>query len=813
MKISYNWLKEYINPNTSADEAGKLLTDIGLEVESIEEYQTVKGNLNGVVIGHVVTRDKHPNADRLSKTTVDIGIGRNLEIVCGAPNVAAGQKVAVATVGTQLYFADGKELVIKEGVIRGEKSEGMLCAEDELGLGQSHDGILVLPEDAPVGTPLNEYWSDKIYFDEVFEIGLTPNRVDAASHLGVARDLAAKLNIEAKGSFKVIKPHVGAFSTPATGGSINVTVEDSTLCPRYMGVEIKGVKVGPAPAWLQNRIKAIGLRPINNVVDITNFVLHETGQPLHAFDAAKIAGNAVIVKAATTGAKFTTLDAKERSLTGTELMICNAHAPMCIAGVMGGADSGVSETTVDLFIESAYFDPVSVRKTAKLHGLKTDSSFRFERGADPNMAPYALQRAALLILEICGGTIASPVTDIYPAPIENRLLTVNMEKVYALIGKEIGIDTVKHILHSLEIEIAGEAGMQLTLSVPPFKTDVTREADVAEEILRVYGYNNVEIPTRVKSSISYYGNTAPAKLKEVVSTKLSAQGFFEALSNSLTSARYHTLSNLTNPADDVRMLNPLSSELDVMRQSLLFSLLEAASRNISHRNTDVKLYEFGRTYRKTAAGYEETNKLALAITGNALPESWNQPARKTDFYTLKAYIQVILESCNLSVNAFKVTEAETDALSYGLNYSANGQTVIYAGDVSAKLLKEMDIKQPVVYAEINWTALTQMARNADVRYKELPKYPEVRRDLALLVGKATQYAELERMAYDTERKLLRNVNLFDVYEGKNLEEGKKSYALSFTLRNDEKTLTDEEIENVMGRLLKAFEKAGAKLRS
>jgi phenylalanyl-tRNA synthetase beta chain len=813
MKISYNWLKDYINPNLNAEEAGKLLTDTGLEVESIEQYQTIKGNLEGVVIGQVITCEKHPGADRLSKTTVDIGIDRNLEIVCGAPNVAAGQKVAVATVGTKLYFADGKELVIKVGNIRGEKSEGMICAEDELGLGTDHDGIIVLPEDAPVGTPVNKYWADKIYADEVFEIGLTPNRVDAASHLGVARDMVAKLNIESNGAFKISKPSVDSFTAPTTEGSISINVTDHTLAPRYTGIEVKGVKVGPSPAWLENRIKAIGLRPINNVVDITNYVLHETGQPLHAFDAAKIDQNVILVKTVAAGTKFTTLDGKERNLNGSELMICNANNPMCIAGVMGGMDSGVSESTVDIFIESAYFDPVSVRKTAKLHGLKTDSSFRFERGADPNMAIYALKRAALLITEICGGTISSSITDIYPEPIGNRKLTVNMDRVYSLIGKEIGIDTVKHILNALEIDIMGEAGMELTLSIPPFKTDVTREADVAEEILRIYGYNNIDIPTRVKSSINYTGNAGSAKIKEAVSAKLSALGFYEALSNSLTSTRYHTLTDLTNPEEDVRMLNPLSSELDVMRQSLLFSALEAISRNVNHRNTDVKLYEFGRTYRKTAKGYEETNKMALVMTGNTLAEAWQLPARKADFYSLKGYLYLILEACNLTTDSFKISEASTNAFAYGLNYNFKDTTVLFAGEVSPKVLKELDIKQPVVYAEINWTALTKMARNTAVKYKELPKYPEVRRDLALLVDKATEYIELKNLAYEVEKKLLRNVNLFDVYEGKNLEEGKKSYALSFTLRDDEKTLTDEEIDNTMGRLLKAFEKAGAKLRS
>lgn len=813
MKISYNWLKDYINPNLNAEDAGKLLTDTGLEVESIEQYQTIKGNLEGVVIGQVITCEKHPGADRLSKTTVDIGIDRNLEIVCGAPNVAAGQKVAVATVGTKLYFADGKELVIKTGNIRGEKSEGMICAEDELGLGTDHDGIIVLPEDAPVGTPVNKYWADKIYADEVFEIGLTPNRVDAASHLGVARDMVAKLNIESNGGFKITKPSVDSFSAPTTEGSISVNVTDHTLAPRYTGIEVKGVKVGPSPAWLENRIKAIGLRPINNVVDITNYVLHETGQPLHAFDAAKIDQNVILVKTVAAGTKFTTLDGKERNLNGSELMICNANNPMCIGGVMGGMDSGVSESTVDIFIESAYFDPVSVRKTAKLHGLKTDSSFRFERGADPNMAIYALKRAALLITEICGGTISSSITDIYPEPIGNRKLTVNMDRVYSLIGKEIGIDTVKHILNALEIDIMGEAGMELTLSIPPFKTDVTREADVAEEILRIYGYNNIDIPTRVKSSINYTGNAGSAKIKEAVSAKLSALGFYEALSNSLTSARYHTLTDLTNPEEDVRMLNPLSSELDVMRHSLLFSALEAISRNVNHRNTDVKLYEFGRTYRKNAKGYEETNKMALVMTGNTLAEAWQLPARKADFYSLKGYLYLILEACNLTTDSFKISEASTNAFAYGLNYNFKDTTVLFAGEVSPKVLKELDIKQPVVYAEINWTALTKMARNTAVKYKELPKYPEVRRDLALLVDKATEYIELKNLAYEVEKKLLRNVNLFDVYEGKNLEEGKKSYALSFTLRDDEKTLTDEEIDNTMGRLLKAFEKAGAKLRS
>lgn len=813
MKISYNWLKEYINPGMNAVDAGKLLTDIGLEVESVEAFETVKGNLEGVVIGHVVTCEKHPNADRLSKTTVDIGTGTNLEIVCGAPNVAAGQKVAVATIGTKLYFADGKELVIKEGNIRGEKSQGMICAEDELGLGSSHEGIIVLPEDAPIGKPLNEYWNDKIYADEVFEIGLTPNRIDAASHFGVARDLAAKLKIEKAANSTLNKPSVEGFKN-GSGNTISIEVADNTLCPRYTGVEVKGVKVEASPAWLQNKLKAIGLRPINNVVDVTNFVLHETGQPLHAFDITKIEGNKVVIKLSDAGAKFTTLDGKERTLNGTELMICNANKPMCIAGVMGGEESGVNENTTSVFIESAYFNPVSVRKTGKLQGIKTDSSFRFERGADPNMAVYALKRAANLIVEICGGEVSSAITDVYPTQIKNTELTVDVQRIYNLIGKEIGAQAVKDILAALEIEVTGEAGNELSLSIPPFKTDVTREADIAEEILRIYGYNNIEIPTAVKASLSYFTNANNGKLKTIISDKLTALGFYEALSNSLTNANYHTLTNLTNPEVDVKMLNPLSSELNVMRQSLLFGALEAASRNINYKNADIKLYEFGRTYTLVDGKYSETEKLALVITGNTASEGWKNPVQKADFYSLKSFVNVVLEVCNLSESDFKLSEEVADAFASGITYFKGKTPTITIGEVSNKLLNQFGIKQPVYYAEINREALFSFARNSKVKYSELPKYPEVRRDLALLVDKAVQYAELERLAYSTEKKLLRNVNLFDVYEGKNLEEGKKSYALSFVLRDDEKTLTDEEIEGVMSKLLKTFEeKAGAKLRS
>lgn len=814
MKISYNWLKQYININLPAIETGKLLTDVGLEVELIEPYETIKGNLEGVVIGQVLTCAKHPNADKLSVTTVNVGGDKPLDIVCGAPNVAAGQKVAVATVGTKLYFADGKDLTIKESKIRGEKSEGMICAEDELGLGSSHEGIIVLPEDAPIGKPLNQYWSKKIYSDEIFEIGLTPNRVDAASHMGTARDLVARLNMDGA-EHTLLRPAIEEFDklNIPSNGTITVEVADAALAPRYTGVEIKNITVAESPEWLQNKLKAIGLRPINNVVDITNYVLHETGQPLHAFDAAKIEGNKVIVKVANAGTKFTTLEGKERTLNGSELMIGNANTPMCIAGVMGGIESGVSNATNHIFIESAYFNPVSVRKTAKLHGLKTDSSFRFERGADPNMALYALKRAALLVLEVCGGEIASPVTDFYPTPVPNTQLTVSLQRLHNLIGKNIGVETITNILKGLEIQVVQTSDDTLDLTIPPFKTDVTREADIAEEILRIYGYNNIEIPTAVKSSVVYFGTNAKAKLQELVSNKLTSLGFFEGLSNSLTSARYHTLTSLTNPAEDVKMLNPLSNELDVMRQSLLFSALEAAQRNINYKSSNVRLYEFGRVYKLAEGKHSETEKLSLTVTGNAQPESWNQATRKTDFYSLKAYLEAIFGIFNIKPTTFKVEESTSDAFAYGLTYSVNNKEVIIAGELGGKLLKDFDIKQPLYYAEINWAELVKLAQNGKVTYSELPKYPEVRRDLALLVDKATQYAELERLAFVTEKKLLKNVNLFDVYEGKNLEEGKKSYALSFTLRDDEKTLTDEEIEGTMSKLLKVFEeKAGAKLR-
>lgn len=808
MKISYNWLKQYVTLTTTAEETGKLLTDSGLEVEGIETYETVKGGLAGVVIGQVLTKEQHPNADRLSKTTVTIGSGEPLHIVCGAPNVAAGQKVAVATIGTTLFFADGKELIIKESKIRGELSQGMICAEDELGLGTNHDGIWVLPNDVTVGMPLADYLN--FYTDEVLEIGLTPNRIDAASHRGVARDLVAKLNAEGQPT-KLLTPDVTGFAAGSVK-TIDVIIDAPTLAPRYMGVEVEGITVAPSPEWLQNRLKAIGLRPINNVVDITNYVLHECGQPLHAFDRAKIEGNTVVVKPADAGQTFITLDDKPRTLLGGELMICNANNAICIAGVMGGAASGVTESTTAIFLESAYFEPVQVRKTAKIHGIKTDSSFRFERGADPAMPPYALQRAALLITEICGGRVSSPVIDLYPNPIPNNTVVVSIAQLQSLIGKAIPVETIKTILLGLEISIDAQAGDELTLSVPPFKNDVTRPADIAEEVMRIYGQNNIEIPQTVNATLSYFGNNAKAKLKEEISNRLTGLGFNEVMHNSLTSATYHTLSNLTNPTQNVEMLNPLSNELGVMRQSLLFGALESVARNTSYRSTDLKFYEFGRTYRLVDNQFTETEELSLCITGNLNPEGWAAPQKPTDFFALKAFADRVVQACNLSLSNFSTQPIVADAFATGLVYSIGKTEILCIAEVSPKLLKEFGIKQPVYFANVNWNTLVDAARNNKIKYAELPKYPEVRRDLALLVDTAVAYSDLEKLAIKQGGALLQGINLFDVYEGKNLPEGKKSYALSFVLRDDTKTLTDEEIDGVMATIQKSLEGAGATLR-
>ncbi|MES2139670.1 MAG: phenylalanine--tRNA ligase subunit beta [Bacteroidota bacterium] len=817
MKISYNWLKEYIKTDLSADDAGKLLTDCGLEVEGIEKFETLKGGLAGIVIGEVITKEKHPDADRLNITTVDIGTGTLLTIVCGASNVAAGQKVVIATIGAMLYPNVGEPFEIKKSKIRGQLSEGMICAEDEIGLGTSHEGIMVLDPTAKIGTAAKDYF--KIEEDHVLEIGLTPNRADAASHVGVARDLVAVLNTinynEETINSKLEIPSVNQFEVDNTDSKIEVTIEDTNACPRYSGLVISEITVADSPEWLKNRLKAIGVRPINNIVDITNYVLHELGQPMHAFDADKIKGNRVIVKKSADKIKFKTLDLVEHELSSEDLMICNADGPMCIAGVFGGIESGVTSATTKIFLESAYFSPTSVRKSSKRHNLKTDASFRFERGTDPNITVYALKRAALLIKEIAGGKISSELVDIYPKKIENIKIPFSYENCDRLIGKHIDLEIVKNILTSLGIEIEHEGNDALLLSIPTFKVDVQREQDVVEEILRIYGYNNIEIPTTLNSSIQFAEKPDKEKTQNVVSEILSNNGFAEMMGLSLTKSEYASKIKSLDPAHSVLMMNPLSSDLNALRQTLLFSGLETIAYNQNRRNADLKIYEFGKTYMAIKGGeatkYIETKHLSLFISGRKQEESWNVKNDVVSFYTLKGYVKAILD--RLGINDVKLTESNSDVFSQGLSFSSNKKTIVEFGTVNRSILKLMDIKQDVFYADFNWDLIIERLKKTNIMYTEVPKFPEVRRDLALLIDKAVQFEQLEQLAYQTEKNMLKSVNLFDVYQGDKLPAEKKSYALSFTLQDESATLTDKQIEKIMEKLIKTYqEKVGAEIR-
>jgi phenylalanyl-tRNA synthetase beta chain len=813
MKISYSWLKEYVKTDLSPEEMGKLLTGCGLEVEGIEKFETVKGGLEGIVVGEVMSKEKHPDADRLNLTTVDVGTGTLLNIVCGAANVEAGQKVVVATIGAKLYPTTGEPFEIKKSKIRGAASEGMICAEDEIGLGTSHAGIMVLDADAKVGMPAKDYF--RIEEDYTLEIGLTPNRADAASHVGVARDLVAVLNAMAEdGAIALELPNVSNFQVVNTHSAIDVTVEDSEACPRYSGISISNIKVAGSPDWLKNRLKAIGVRPINNIVDITNYVLHELGQPMHAFDAAKIKGNRIIVKKLADKTKFKTLDEAERELSPEDLMICNAEDGMCIAGVFGGIESGVSEATTGIFLESAYFNPTSVRRSAKRHGLKTDASFRFERGTDPNITVYALKRAALLIKEIAGGEISSEIIDIYPKKIENFKVPFSFEKCDDLIGKHIDLEIIKKIILSLGIEIEHEGHDALLLSVPPFKVDVQREQDVIEEVLRIYGYNNIEIPSELNSSLSYSEKPDKDKIQNAVAGLLSNNGFSEIMCLSLTKEEYASRLGSIDPGQNVKMMNPLSSDLSVLRQTMLFSGLEAVAYNQNRKNADLKLYEFGRTYmvvKGETDKYVETKHLSVFITGRKQEESWNAKNDTVNFYTLKGIVKGILDRLGIEV---KMSESSADAFSQGVAFTWNKKTIVELGALTKAVLKPMDIKQEVFYADFNWDfVLEAVKRNKALVYAEVPKFPEVRRDLALLIDKAIKFEQLEQLAYQAEKGLLKSVNLFDVYEGDKLPSGKKSYALSFILRDDNATLTDKQIEKIMEKLMKTYqEKAGAEIR-
>lgn len=804
MKISYNWLKDYIQTDLSVHQIAEILTDTGLEVEGIEDFESVKGGLEGLVIGKVTSCKKHPNADKLSVTTVDVGTGKELPIVCGAPNVAKGQKVVVATVGTTLYSGN-ENFKIKKAKMRGEPSEGMICAEDEIGLGTAHDGIMVLDENAQVGMPAREYF--KIEKDTVFEIGLTPNRIDGASHIGTARDLAAFLKKE------LIKPSVNDFKVDNTNLHIDIEIENKKACPRYTGVTITNVNVKPSPEWLQNRLKAIGLNPINNLVDISNFVLHETGQPLHFFDADKIEGNKVIIKTLPEGTPFTTLDKQEKKLSSEDLMICNAKDAMCIAGVFGGIKSGVTENTKNVFIESAHFNPVYVRKTAKQHDLHTDASFRFERGSDPNITVYALKRAALLIKELAGGEISSEIVDVYPEPVQDYKVDLTFKNLKRLIGKEIAKDQVKKILESLDIKIINEDDEKLNLEVPTYRVDVQREADVIEEILRIYGYNNVEISEHVNSSLSYSQKPDKEQIQNTISDILSANGFHEIMCNSLTKADYYNGLEKYSQENLVKIYNPLSNDLNVMRKTLLFGGLESVMYNRNRRNPDLKLYEFGNCYylNKTddenpLKKYDQEKHLALFLTGNKTDESWITQQEPTTFFMLKSYVENILTKLGVDLNKMESSDHSSDILSEGLTYTFNTKELVYFGTLSKKILKSFDIDTPVYYADFNWGNVVKQSAKSSIRFTEIPKYPEVRRDLALLLDKSITFKQIQDLANKSEKKLLKKVSLFDVFEGDQIGENKKSYAVSFILQDENKTLTDKQIDKILNKFIQVFEK-------
>ena len=807
MRISYNWLKQFIKIDLKSEETSAILTDLGLEVEVVEKYQSVRGGLEGVVVGHVLTCEKHPDADRLKVTTVDLGDGTPVQIVCGAANVAAGQKVPVATIGTQLFDKDGVAFEIKKGKIRGQESHGMICAEDELGLGSSHEGIMVLDDKLKPGTPCAKVFN--IENDEVFEIGLTPNRADAMSHMGVARDLRASL-LQKNSNIELITPSVSTFRIDKRTLKIDVDVKDSKLAPRYCGVTLSGITVKPSPEWLQNRLKAIGLTPKNNIVDVTNYILHDLGQPLHAFDASKINGK-IIVKTVAAGTKFTTLDDVERTLHEEDLMICDEKGPLCLAGVFGGKSSGVTDTTNTIFLESAYFNPISIRKSAKRHGLNTDASFRFERGIDPNITEFALKRAALLIKEVAGGEITSDIIDIYPKAIEDFRVFLHFDKTNKLIGQELSKETIKKILASLDIKVTTVSDAGLGLIIPSYRVDVQREIDVVEEILRVYGYNNINFTKKLNATVANSARTEDYKVQNIVAAQLNANGFHEMMANSLTTPDYVKLSEQLKEEYNVTMLNPLSNDLSAMRQSLLFSGLEAVSYNINRRNGDLKLFEFGKTYHKLPSGYDEPKHLTLFVTGDRSAESWTNTQKPTDFFLFKGYVNSILE--RLGVCKTQSKPLASDVFAEGVAIACGHDILVEFGTVKKSILKHFDIKQEVFFADFNWNLILKLL-STKIKFVDIPKYPEVRRDLALLVDEAVAFEAIYNIARQTEKSLLKEVSLFDVYQGKNLPEGKKSYAVSFTLQDTTKTLTDEQIDKIMSKLQKNIEtELGASLRA
>ena len=820
MNISYNWLKEYVNFDLTPDEVAAALTSIGLETGGVEEVQTIKGGLEGLVVGEVLTCEPHPNSDHMHVTTVNLGQGEPVQIVCGAANVAAGQKVIVATLGTKLY--DGDEcFTIKKSKLRGVESNGMICAEDEIGVGTSHDGIIVLPADTVPGTLAKDYYNIKSEY--VLEVDITPNRSDACSHYGVARDLYAWL-IQNGYKAELKRPSTEGFAVESNNLNIDIEVENTEACPRYAGVAIKNVTVKESPEWLQNKLRLIGVRPINNIVDITNYILHAYGQPMHCFDASKIKGGKIVVKTCAEGTKFVTLDEVERTLSERDLMICNAEEPMCIAGVFGGLESGTTEFTTDVFLESAYFNPTWVRKTARRHGLSTDSSFRFERGIDPNITIYALKEAAMLVKELAGGEIASEIKDNYPNPIADFAIELSYNYVNTLIGKVIPAETIKSIVTSLEMKIVNETADGLSLLVPPYRVDVQRPCDVVEDILRIYGYNNVEIPTSLKSSINVKGaEDKSVKLQNIISEQMVGCGFNEILNNSLTAAAYYDGLESYKPENLVRLMNPLSNDLNVMRATLLFGGLESIQHNANRKNADLKFFEFGKCYHfnaekknpeKILAAYSEELHLGLWVTGKRVSNSWAHADENSTVYELKAYVLNIFRRLGVNFGALVFGNLTDDIYSVAISvHTRGGKLLATFGVVSKKIQKAFDIDNEVYYADINWNELMKAIKNNTVSYKEISKFPAVKRDLALLIDKNIQFAEIEKIAYETDKKLLKAVELFDVYEGKNLEPGKKSYAVSFMLQDENATLNDKQIDKFMQKLITNLQnKLDAKLR-
>ncbi|TXK71056.1 phenylalanine--tRNA ligase subunit beta [Mesonia sp. HuA40] len=799
MKISYNWIKEFIKTDWSAEKMEVLLTDLGLEVEGIDYYESVKGGLEGIVVGEVISCIQHPNADKLKLTQVNIGEKENLQIVCGAPNVAAGQKVPVATIGTQLYDDKGEAWKIKKGKIRGEHSFGMICAEDELGLGQSHEGILVLDSKLKPGTPLNQVF--EITYDKVFEIGLTPNRADAMSHFGVARDIkAGLLRHDINGSLNT--PSVSSFYVEKRSHRVQIEVQDYQLTPRYCGITLSDVEVKASPTWIQDKLKAIGITPKNNIVDATNYVMHELGQPLHAFDAKAIKGKKIEVKTLAAKTKFTTLDGVERELHEEDLMICDADGPICMAGIMGGLNSGVTEKTTTIFLESAYFNPVSVRKSAKRHAINTDASFRFERGVDPHITEYALKRAALLIQEIAGGFVSSDLDDIYPKKINDFQVFLTFKKINSLVGQELDPSIIKSILASLDIRVNNVTETGLGLTIPAYRVDVQREVDVIEEILRVYGYNNIEFSEKLNATIANTNRYEDFKIQNLIAQQLVAQGYHEMMANSLTKD-YTALNKDLVKEENVEILNPLSQELSVMRQSMLFSGLEAIAYNINRQNTDLKFFEFGKIYQNKK-GYKENKQLQLIVTGNRKEDNWVETTKPTDFFYLKGIVECLLS--RLNITKFNTTPTDSNDLSEGLTYSIKNIKFVSFGVVKKSILREFDIEQEVLTASFNWDAIIELISKTNVKYEPIPKYPSSRRDFALLVDESVKFKQIYELALKTEKKCLQSVDLFDVYQGKELPENKKSYAVSFTFLDKNKTLTDKQIDKVMNKLQRQLAK-------